>query len=108
MFILAASVPDGGLPLPNVCRKEANFVWAVLGGVGGLLGSAEPIGVMEAVLGGGVAGARVLMAGGFFLVDWNVRKIDHSDSNCTDSNSLDSGEYSKIAESNMPSILRSA
>lgn len=103
-----ASVPLGGLPLPNVCRKEANFVWAVLGGVGGRLGSAEPIGVMEAVFGGVAAGARVLMAGGFFLLDWNVRRIDHSDSNCTESNSLDRGEYSKIAESSIPSILRSA
>lgn len=67
--MLVAKVPEGGRPLPKVCLKEANFAWAVLGGVEGWLGSAELRGVIEAVFRGGVAGERVFMAGGFFLLD---------------------------------------
>lgn len=35
LFMLVARVPEGGRPLPKVCLKEANFAWAVLGGVEG-------------------------------------------------------------------------
>lgn len=99
---------DGGRPRPNVWRREANFAVAVLGGVGGRLGSAEARGVREPDLGGEVAEIEGFRAGGFFLLVWKVRRIDHSDSNCTDSNSLESGEYSSKAESSIASILRSA
>ena len=76
-----ATVPDGGLGRPNVCRSEANFVCAVLGGVGGRLGSAE-WGVAMFPLITGDPGVDVLDNGaGFFLLDWNVLRSDHSDSN---------------------------
>ena len=76
-----ASAPDGGRERPNVCLSEANLVCAVLGGVGGRLGSAET-GVATFPLITGEPGVGVLGNGvGFFFVDWKVRSIDHSDSN---------------------------
>lgn len=104
---LLFSVPDIPRPLPSVCRSVANLA-AVLGGVGGRLWSADRVPVVLD-LGIGDPGLDVAMGGGaFFLLDWNVRKIDHSDSNCTESNSEERGEYSRSAASNMVSILRSA
>lgn len=80
----------GGRPLPNVCRSEANFVVAVLGGVEGRVEVAETLGL----LGIGEPGGGGCTAGGgaFFLPPPNERRNDHSDSNCTVSNSLDNGE----------------
>ena len=58
--------------------------------MGGRLGSAE-LGVAVLLM-TGEPGAGVLGNGaGFFLLDWNVLRIDHSDSNCIDSNSVESG-----------------
>ena len=44
----------------------------------------------------------------FFFEEKGERKRDQSDSNCTDSNSEDNGEWSRSAASNNWSILRSA
>ena len=81
----------GGRPRPNVFRKEANFPVAVLGGVVGRVGVADRLPPLFNV--GDVEG-RLLSAGGvatFFLLAPKERRKDHSDSNWTASNSLESG-----------------
>ena len=95
----------------KVCRREANFV-AVGGGEDGRL-VPEGLAVPLPLLTGGDPGVRRAFvfcsgAGLFFFAGVKDRKKDHSDSNCTESNSLDSGEYSRRAASRSPSILFSA
>lgn len=99
----------GGLPRPKVCLSVANFVVAVLVGVTGRLECAERLGLVIALLKVGEPGVILFRAGGVFFFDpANVRRNDHSDSNCTVSNSFDSGEYSNKDASNNESTRRSA
>ena len=97
----------------NVCLSEANLFGLVLGGggddgrlgpneLGALVPFSDGEGGMSPFAPGDGGG------GGFFFADENDRRNDHSDSNCTDRNSLDSGEYSSSAASRSSSILRSA
>ena len=108
--------PFGGLPSENVCRRDANLFDAglVLGGGGddGRL-DANELGALK-FLSEGDGGMRLLDPGegvggaGFFFTAENDLRNDHSDSNCTDRNSFESGEYSRRAASRRSSIRLSA
>lgn len=78
----------------KVCLRDANFVGVTFGG--GEDGRLDPEGLGDTlpVFGVGEPGARLFgfcIGAGFFLAP-NDRRKDHSDSNCTESNSLDRGE----------------
>ena len=84
-------------PLENVFRSDC---WKLLDGVADGKGEGDSNGD------GGRLGF-VGVAGGFFFVT-NGRNIDHSDSNCTESNSETSGVFSRSAASKSSSIFLSA
>ena len=90
---------DPFLPLENVFRIDC---WRLLDGVPATDGKGE---VDSNGDGGGLDLAGVV--GGFFFVT-NGRNIDHSDSNCTESNSERSGVCSRSAGSRSSSIFLSA
>ena len=90
--------PDSsGRPMSG-CRRDANFVTGLAtgGGEAARLGvEIADDGALEPLVGGdpGISPFAFCSGAGFFLLaEANVRRNAHSDSNCTDSNSLDSGE----------------
>ena len=85
-------------PLENLSRIDC---WKVLDGVAVADGKGE----LDSNEGDG-GGCFTGVTGGFFLVT-NGRNIDHSDSNCTESNSDRSGVFSRSAASKSSSIFLS-
>lgn len=107
-------VEDGARARVIVCRSEEN-PRGVLGigmtcpgegegGRDGKAGEGGPVDRRDAAVDDGVMGCE----GFFFLPENGDRKKDQSDSNCSDSNSDKSGEWSSSAVSRSLSILRSA
>lgn len=87
-------------PLENVSRIDC---WSLLDGVAAADGSGE----FDSNEGDGEwSPGLVGVAGGFFFA--KDRNIDHSDSNCTESNSESSGVCSRRATSRSSSIFLSA
>ena len=89
--------PDGGRVRVRVCLNDANLAAAGLADGGGEAGRLEEVefGPEFRFFDDGDPGKRLVVlgdAGGFFLAEPNDRKNDHSDSNCTESNSLANGE----------------
>lgn len=80
---------DGARDRANVCRRDAKPRW-----LAGEVDDGTGDGGLLTPLPGGDDGVRDGPVGvtGFFLPVPNERRNDHSDSNCIDSNSVESGE----------------